>query len=224
MSQKINYPSLLKYHASEYGGQCCDKGDMSCILGKFVQSEIMGEEPLGKNAKLSCIINYFRYLSYPYYLSYLHLLQIINIQVFNHHTGYYHWSQLDCSIICHILNQLEMSHCCQQKGDSLMGFQEKHFTDLCMEDCGVARPFQVEVEEWPCVLSPTILPWKKPNCFFSKSKTKASVQRFSAILQLSPVQPFSPSDQLHLCSQLQLTAVLQYPGFPLDHAFGVFGA
>ena len=51
-----------------------------------------------------------------------------------------------------------------------MKSREKHFTDPCTGDCGVAR--FIRVKGSPCVPSLSVPSWKKFNHVFSKDKSK----------------------------------------------------
>ena len=75
---------------------------------------------------------------------------------------------------------------------SLHGNLEKHSEDQCVGDCGVARFIRIKIEGCPWisnVSSLSILPQKKTNLVFIKTKTKASVQCPCFILKLGPSEP-----------------------------------
>ena len=66
----------------------------------------------------------------------------------------------------------------------------KAFQTLYTEDCDVARFIQVMIFPWVSNFpSPSIPPWKKSNCVFSKAKTKAKVQSFCFILRFRLWKP-----------------------------------
>ena len=70
------------------------------------------------------------------------------------------------------------------------GITGKHPKDPCTGDCGVAEFIWIEI----CPLvsnvpSLSVLPWKKSNCIFRKTKTKASAQHLGFILKLSLLEP-----------------------------------
>lgn len=93
-----------------------------------------------------------------------------------------------------IMPNLVQIYSCWCKWGVFMGSQKKHSGDPCMGVCGMVRFIlggnKKAAPRFPIShIHSFIPPWKKSSLVFIKPKTKTNVQRFCAILKLSPLGP-----------------------------------